>query len=123
MNSNNINSQENSEVRRNAQMQENTSPAEITAIHIIYNEHEKEKGISTRGRINARGLRKDLIIANEINPAEEIYIPAFDSRENEVILPQSISNEIKANRNRRITKTAIDVRKRENQRKDNTMQK
>lgn len=119
MNSNNINSQdsqENSEVRRKAQMQENTSSSEITAIHIIYNEKEKEK---EKG-INATGIRKGLITANEINPKEEVYIPAFDSRENEVILPQSISNEIKANRNRRITKTAIEVRKRE---KDNTMQK
>ena len=115
MNSNNNNSQENSEVRRNVQMPENTRPSEITAIHIIYNEKEKN--------INARGLRKDFIIAKEINSAEEICIPAFDSRENEVILPQSTSNEIKANRNRRITKTAIEVRKRENQRKDNTMQK
>ena len=118
MNSKNINSQdsqENSEVRRNAQMQENTSSSEITAIHMIYNEHEKD--------INARGLRKDFLIANEINPAEEIYIQAFDSRENEVILPQSISNEIKANRNRRMTKTAIEVRKMEKQRNDNSMQK
>lgn len=118
MNSNNINSQdsqENPEVRGNAQMQENTSSSEITAIQMIYDANKEH--------INARGLRKDFIIANEINPKEEVYIPAFDSRENEVILPQSISNEIKANRNRRITKTAIEVRKRENQRKDNTMQK
>lgn len=116
MNSKNINSQdsqENSEVRRNAQMQENTSSSEITAIHMIYNEHEKD--------INARGLRKDFIIANEINPAEEIYIQAFDSRE--VVLPQLISNAIKANRNRRMTKTAIEVRKMEKQRIDNSMQK
>ena len=115
MNSNNINSQDNSEVRRNAQMLENTTSSEITAIHMIYNENEKN--------INARGLRKDFIIANEINPKEEVFIQAFDSRENEVILPQSISNEIKANRNRRMTKTAIEVRRRENQRNENSMQK
>ena len=116
MNSNNINSQENSEARRtNSQMLENTEPSEITAINMIYNENEKN--------INARGLRKDFIIAEELNPATEVFIQAFDSRENEVILPQLISNEIKANRNRRITKTAIAVRRRENQRTDNSMQK
>lgn len=109
MNSNNINSQENSEVRRNAQMQENTSPAEIN--------NEKEKNM------NARGLRKDFIIANEINPKEEVSIPAFDSRKNKVELPPSSFYEIEANRKRRMSNTAIEVRKRENQRKDNTMQK
>ena len=118
MNSKNINSQdsqENSEVRRNAQMQENTSSSEITAIHMIYNEHEKD--------INARGLRKDFIIANEINPAEEIYIQAFDSRENEVVLPPSSLNEMEANRNRRMTEEAIKIRKMKKQRIDNSMQK
>lgn len=118
MNSKNINSQdsqENSEVRRNAQMQENTSSSEITAIHMIYNEHEKD--------INARGLRKDFLIANEINPAEEIYIQAFDSRENEVVLSLSSLNEMEANRDRRMTRTAIEVRKMKKQRIDNSMQK
>lgn len=117
MNSKNINSQdsqENSEVRRNAQMQENTSSSEITAIHMIYNEHEKD--------INARGLRKDFIIANEINPAEEIYIQAFDSGEHVVTLPQSLLNEMAANRDRRVTEEARN-RKMKKQRYDNTMQK
>lgn len=112
MNSNNINSQENSEVRRKAQMPESS---EITAIHIIYNEKEKD--------INATGLRKDFIIANEINPAEEVYIPAFDSSKNKLVLSPSSFYEIEANRERRMTETAIKVRKREKQRKDNTMQK
>ena len=119
MNSKNINSQdsqENSEVRRNAQMQENTSSSEIiTAVHMMYNEHEKV--------INAWGFGKEFPTEKEKNPAEEICIPAFDSRENEVVLSQLISNKIKANRNRRMTKTAIEVRKMENQRNDNSMQK
>lgn len=101
-------SQENSEVRRNGS-------SEITAIHIIYNENEKEKGI------NATGIRKGFITANEINPEEEVSIPAFDSRENEVILPQSLLNEMAANGKRRMTPSA--VRKREKQRNDNSMQK
>lgn len=100
-------SQENSEVRRNAQI-------EITAIDMIYNnEHE----------INARGFRKDFLIANKINPEKEICIPASDSGENEVVvLPQSISNAIKANRNRRMTDKAIKDRMKK-QRIDNSMQK
>ena len=110
MNSKNINSQdsqENSEVRRNAQMPEKIV---IAAIQMRYDEHEKD--------INALGFKKELLTENE-NPAKEISIPAFDSREREVTLPQSLLNEMAANRKRR----AIKGKKRENQRKDNTMQK
>ena len=118
MNSKNINSQdsqENSEVRRNAQMQENTSSAKIAAVHMIYNEHEKY--------INARGFEKEFPTEKEKNPAEEIYIQAFDSRENEVGLSLSSLNEMEANRDRRMTRTAIEVRKMKKQRIDNSMQK
>lgn len=113
MNSKNINSQdsqENSEVRRNTQMPEKIV---IAAIQMMYNEHEKD--------INARGFEKEFPTEKEKNPAEEIYIQAFDSRENKVVLSLSSLNKMEANRNRRMTPSA--VRKREKQRNDNSMQK
>lgn len=115
MNSKNINSQdsqENSEVRRNAQMPEKIV---IAAIQMMYDEHEKD--------INARGFEKEFPTEKEKNPAEEIYIQAFDSRENEVGLSLSSLNEMEANRDRRMTRTAIEVRKMKKQRIDNSMQK
>lgn len=114
MNSKNINSQdsqENSEVRRNAQMPEKIV---IAAIQMMYNEHEKD--------INALGFKKELLTENE-NSAKEISIPAFDSGQHVVTLSQSLLNKMAANRIRRVTETVIEVKKRENQKKDNTMQK
>lgn len=107
MNSNN--SKENSEVKRNAQVPEKIV---IAAIQMMYNEHEKD--------INALGFKKELLTENE-NSAKEISIPAFDSGEYVVTLPQSLLNEMAANGKRRMTPSA--VRKREKQRKDNSMQK
>lgn len=111
MNSNNSNSKENSEVKRNAQMQENTSSSVIAAIRMGYNGHEKH--------IDAWGFEKEFL-TEKVNLAKEISIQAFDSGEK--ILPPSISNKIRANTIRRMTETAIEVRRREKQ-KDNTMQK
>lgn len=108
MNSNN--SKENSEVKRNAQVPEKIV---IAAIQMMYNEHEKD--------INALGFKKELLTENE-NSAKEISIPAFDSGEHVVTLPQSLLNEMAANRDRRVTEEAIN-RKMKKQRYDNTMQK
>lgn len=108
MNSNN--SKENSEVKRNAQVPEKIV---IAAIQMMYNEHEKD--------INALGFKKELLTENE-NSAKEISIPAFDSGEHVVTLPQSLLNEMAANRDRRVTEEAR-KRKMKKQRYDNTMQK
>lgn len=90
------------------------SNIEITAINMLYNENEKE--------IVATGLEKDFIVLDNPNFNQEIELQAFDSKENEVILPTSLSNQIKANRNRRLTKTAIAAKKNEAKNQD-TMQK
>lgn len=83
---------------------------EITAINMLYNENEKE--------IVATGLKKDFIVLDNPNFNQEIELQAFDSKANEVILPTSLSNQIKANRNRRLTKTAIAVKRNEAKNQD-----